>query len=281
MGDTSVLSSTSQMSAIMTAVGWAIGVIVVGMLGRFAWLVLFSRDEEGAQPGGGSGSSLSKGMSRSRSEKTLVGRCESCGRDLRAKGGGLKPGSRFTCRCGHINVFTQPRGTDAARSGPAQAIAASQGVRQTHASPRATSPPPSSPSANQAAGQRKSLSLAVLAYDEPPGRTTLKGEDDKGRRFNLHSVTQAALLFVPQETLHYLKQDSKLWDRVTNRDEIAHPPVKKGEPEAGGLLASLLVGPLIDSMQSANLGPGEFRVTVVDTYADATMKVQGLAIFNQ
>lgn len=138
-----------------------------------------------------------------------------------------------------------------------------------------------SPSVDQPSTGQKPLSLAVLAYDGPAGRTTLRGEDGNGRSVDLRNITQPALLFVPKDTLQHFKRDSELWDRVTNRDEIGEPTLKRQEPEVGGLLAALLVGPLMDSIQSANLAAGQFRVTVVDTYADATMKVKGLAIFGQ
>lgn len=122
-----------------------------------------------------------------------------------------------------------------------------------------------------------------MAYEERSGSLKLMGEDANRRRFNLSDVNQAALLFVPRETLPYLKRNQTLWSRVKNPkatfDEESSMRQASQAPEVGGLPLALLLGPLMDSIEAEeNLLPGEFRINVVDTYADATMKVTGVGL---
>jgi len=130
-------------------------------------------------------------------------------------------------------------------------------------------------------GEKKAevVKLAVMAYQERDGSLKLKGEDAKGRSFELADVSQPALLFVPSETLPYLQRNQKLWNRVKNPEVATNKPSPRQEPQAGGLLAALLLGPMMDSLKAENLLPGDFQITVVDTYADATMKIKGLGLF--
>jgi hypothetical protein len=109
------------------------------------------------------------------------------------------------------------------------------------------------------------------------GTLELMGEDANGRNFNLSDVSQAALLFVPRETLPYLKGNQKLWVRVKNPEATADERSSLRNASKGGMLAALLVGPIMDSL-NASLLPGEFRISVVDTYADAQMKIKGLGL---
>ena len=57
------------------------------------------------------------------------------------------------------------------------------------------------------------LYLAVMCFDEPGGEV-LKGEDKEQRWWNLSEVEQPAVLYVPRETLPYLQQQRRLWERV-------------------------------------------------------------------
>jgi hypothetical protein len=133
------------------------------------------------------------------------------------------------------------------------------------------------------AGEKKVelMKLAVMAYQQRSGTLELMGEDANGRNFNLSDVSQAALLFVPRETLPYLKRNQKLWMRVKNPEATAGEKSSLRNPSktGGGILAALLVGPIMDSVEAASLLPGEFRINVVGTYADAQMKIKGLGLF--
>lgn len=40
--------------------------------------------------------------------KTVVGRCESCGRELRVKASAVRPSMALTCKCGHLNRIPGP-----------------------------------------------------------------------------------------------------------------------------------------------------------------------------
>ena len=46
--------------------------------------------------------------SGSGSPKTVVGRCESCGRELRVKASAVRPSMTLTCKCGHLNRIQAP-----------------------------------------------------------------------------------------------------------------------------------------------------------------------------
>jgi hypothetical protein len=39
------------------------------------------------------------------SPRISIGKCEACGRDIRVRGGNVSPGTRLTCRCGHVTTF--------------------------------------------------------------------------------------------------------------------------------------------------------------------------------
>jgi hypothetical protein len=125
------------------------------------------------------------------------------------------------------------------------------------------------------------IKLAVMAYEERSGLLKLMGEDANGRSFNLIEVSQPALLFVPRETLPHFKRNQKLWSRVINPDATANKKssLREDSEAGGGLLAALLVGPMMDSIEASSLLPCEFRINVVDTYADAKMKIEGLGLF--
>lgn len=122
------------------------------------------------------------------------------------------------------------------------------------------------------------IKLAVLAYQEPDGSLTLKGEDAEGNYFKLDDVSQPALLFVPRDTLPHLQGKQELWSRVKTPEVGTKQPSASEIPKPTGLLADLLLGPILDTIEAAKLSPGEFQVTEVDTYADATMKIKGLGV---
>jgi len=42
------------------------------------------------------------------SGKAVVGRCESCGRELRMKASAVRPSMTLTCKCGHLNRIQGP-----------------------------------------------------------------------------------------------------------------------------------------------------------------------------
>ena len=127
------------------------------------------------------------------------------------------------------------------------------------------------------------IKLAVMAYQHRSGTLELMGEDANGRKLYLSDVSQAALLFVPRETLPYLRRNQQLWGRVKNPEATGdeRSSSRKALPTGRGILADLLVGPIMDSInaEAASLLPGKFRLNVVDTYADAQMKIKGLGLF--
>lgn len=123
------------------------------------------------------------------------------------------------------------------------------------------------------------VSLAVLAYQGSDGSLKLKGEDANGRTFELCDVTQPALLFVPRETLPHLKSDQRVWSKVKNPEAAFDERSSIGAAPAGGVLAALLAGPIMDGILAKNLLPGEFRINVVDSYAAAMLKVKGVGLF--
>ena len=111
------------------------------------------------------------------------------------------------------------------------------------------------------------------------------GEDASGHSVNLDDVSQPARLFVPRETLPHLQRNKGLWPRVKNPEVATGKPLpgviregaSGGDPMAA--LASLFVGSIMDDTKAENLLPGEFQVTVVDTYADATTAIRLHGIF--
>ena len=71
-----------------------------------------------------------------------------------------------------------------------------------------------------ALGANNVLHLAVMCFEEG-GRDVLQGEDKDKQWRKLEDVQQPAVLYVPRETLPYLKQQPRLWQRVQNR-EVSH-----------------------------------------------------------
>jgi hypothetical protein len=61
--------------------------------------------------------------------------------------------------------------------------------------------------------------LAVMAVSEPNGTMVLEGRDADGKSKDLGSVSKPAVLFVPRETLPYLKENEALWARVQQVEE--------------------------------------------------------------
>jgi hypothetical protein len=85
---------------------------------------------------------------------------------------------------------------------------------------------------------------------------------------------------VPRETLPYLKRDQKLWSRVKNPEARFDKDsgIRQASKAGRGVLTGL-VGPLMDGIQAVDLLPGEFWISVVDTYLDATSAVVLSGIF--
>ena len=68
------------------------------------------------------------------------------------------------------------------------------------------------------AGASQVLHLAVMSFDEG-GKDVLHGQDKNEQWRKLTEVTEPAILYVPRETLPYLKQQSRLWQRVDDCSE--------------------------------------------------------------
>lgn len=94
----------------------------------------------------------------------------------------------------------------------------------------------------------------AVTCDESSGQSVLAAEDAHGNQVDLREITEPALLFIQRDALPYLEANAQLWKRVSN-------------PEGGADGAG----------KAATLTPGEFRITVVDTYAEATANVRGPA----
>ncbi len=125
------------------------------------------------------------------------------------------------------------------------------------------------------------LKLAVIAHQEPSGSLRLIGDDAFGRSFYLGEVEQPALLFIPKDTLPYLKRDRGLWRRVKNPEASLVEKPKPVSESADNLLSSLLADPLTQSIEAPGLSAGEFRIIVVDTYYIAKTTVEGIGLFGR
>src|SRR5439155_3715599 len=81
--------------------------------------------------------------------------------------------------------------------------------------------------------KKEVASFAVMAFDETDGSISICGDNGDGVYRNLHLVKEPAMLFVPSETMQYLKRDQKLWARVKNPDKRSLPNSDIPAPEGG------------------------------------------------
>jgi len=81
--------------------------------------------------------------------------------------------------------------------------------------------------------KEEKATLAVIALKERDGSTRFLGEDMNGKQFNLHDVSQPAILLVPKDTLPHLKGDAELWARVKNPEVAFDEKEKLTEAEEG------------------------------------------------
>ena len=55
--------------------------------------------------------------------------------------------------------------------------------------------------------------LAVMAFDEN-GQDVIQGQDENEKWWKLDDLKEPAVLYVPRDTLPYMKKQPRLWDRV-------------------------------------------------------------------
>lgn len=72
--------------------------------------------------------------------------------------------------------------------------------------------PTSSGSSDAPSGAKSYVALAVLAHEEPNGMLRLIGSDANRVETDLRQVRKPALLFVPRDTLPYLRRNQDVWE---------------------------------------------------------------------